>query len=170
TPAPDQDLLQKLRNIPVETDLPGQDGMTLAMEGEQIVWRNKPPRTRSARSGRRRSGPDTARRDHTGPQRRVPHVLSISRGLLGAAAAVLVGMLAVTTPSSASGSGTHDSPASTTRSGPNPLAPSSRSVQTTDVVTASVPHTFGDEPELLEPRSGRTGHSGVAFLSAGARP
>lgn len=172
TPPPDQDLLQKLRNIPVETDLPGHGDMTLAMDGEQIVWRNKPPRTRSTRSSRRRSGPagpDTARRDHTGPQRRTPHVLSISRGLLGAAAAVMVGMLAVTTPSSASGSGTHDSPAAT-RTGPAQLTPGDRSVESTNVVTASIPHMFGDEPPLLEPRSDRDDHSGVAFVSSGARP
>lgn len=183
-PCPDQDLLQKLRNIPVDTELPGSGlpgpggaQMTLAMQGEQMVWRSEPatktpkapkapkaskaPKTgKPAKRPRRRSrpGPDVARRDSAAPQRRNRHVGNLGRGLFGAAAAVMVGMLAVTTPSSASGSGTHE-----------PSTPTSvdRSVETTNVVTASIPHVFGDEPQLLTPQAERTG---VAFLSSHARP
>lgn len=138
-PRPAADLLTRLRNIPIEADLPGPGGpgMTLAMHGDQIVWQRERPAQQ----------PEPVQPPHGFGHN--PWHLTLGRGLAGAAAAVMVGMLAVTTPSSASGSGPGGP---TTPARPATVRPPAQPVQTTNVVTASVPHVLGGEQPVLQPR------------------
>jgi anti-sigma factor RsiW len=105
SPDPSMDLLARLRDIPMTTDLV-EPGVVFAVEDDQLVWGSAAsiaPRGRAKRAERKaRNRPAGSAR----PQTRARHahqVHRISRSFAGVAAAAVVGMLAVSATTSSSG-------------------------------------------------------------------
>jgi anti-sigma factor RsiW len=102
-PAPSTDLLARLRDIPMTTDLT-PPGMVLSVQDDQLVYgtpASMAPRGRAKRA---------ARKTHTRPAESRPaskSVHRISRSFAGVAAAAVVGILAAsaTTTSTSTGTG-----------------------------------------------------------------
>jgi hypothetical protein len=95
-PAPSSDLLAKLRGIPLTADI-GSPDIVLAVEGSNLVW--------GTGDAARRAGDDAGRahRAWSLPHpHRGPRTQRLSRGLVGAAAGIAVGMLASFSPAPAS--------------------------------------------------------------------
>lgn len=103
-PNPSSDLLARLRDIPMTTDL-AAPGIVLAVENDEVVWgtaASVAPRGRAKRRARKE------RARPTGPDRPRTHSVHrmhlLSRGFAGVAAAAVVGVLAVSaTTASSSG-------------------------------------------------------------------
>ena len=149
-PSPSSDLLARLRDIPMTTDLV-DPGVVLAVQDDEIVWgtaASMAPRGRAKRAERRtRNRPAGASR----PLQRARHssqVHRISRGFAGVAAAAVVGMLAASATTSSGGAA---SPSRT-------LTPAAQQTGTTPLSSTSTPgtaHLVGDTSPLFVQRPAR---------------
>lgn len=136
-PAPSADLLSRLRDIPMTTELM-PPGTVLALEGSVLVFGNPDTIAARARSTRPKRSDRPARRSRESTRPAQPRpartrhqplpMRALCRGLAGAAAAVVVGMLVATTASTQASSGVR---------GPAATPPSSQA-GTTDVGFPSI--------------------------------
>jgi len=137
-PAPSADLLARLRDIPMTTDLTPPN-MVLAVQDDQLVWGTAASVAPRGRAKRRARSRPVAGRPKSGPSPR-SRAHRLSRGLAGVAAAAVVGMLAAsaTTASNSAGTG---SPS-------RQVAPQSDQVGTTTGDSTSIPGS----PQLVDTR------------------
>ena len=135
-PAPSDDLLARLRDIPMTTNLTPPN-MVLAVQGNELVWgtaASVAPRGRAKRKAAPKRQNPSRPNGSSRPQPRPSggnRAHRFSRGFAGVAAAAVVGMLAAsaTTASSSAGSG---SPS-------RQVAPTSERVGTSGTQSTSIP-------------------------------
>lgn len=153
-PDPSDALLARLRGIPMTTEI-SPPGTVVTVEDNELVF-GRPERiaerSRPRRAARPSRGPRaTSRRPpdrRPGPSHHPLPMRVLGRGLAGAAAAVVVGMLVATTASTqASGSGVR---------APSQNAPVSQA-GTTDVGVPSIPEMGGDVDRPLLVRTASVG-------------
>jgi hypothetical protein len=108
-PSPSSDLLARLRDIPMTTDLV-DPGVVLAVQNDELVWgtaASMAPRGRAKRAERTERKTRNRPAGLSRPQSRARHSSQahrISRGFAGVAAAAVVGMLAASATTSSGGS------------------------------------------------------------------